>query len=179
MEERAWYIIQSYSGMENAVKTNLERRIKSMNMEEFFFQVLIPETKRYEKNKKGETKEIVEKLYPGYVFIDMIVTDDTWFMVRNTPMVTGFLGSSGGGAKPVPLLEEEIIPILKQCGLTQETPFECKVGDTVKIVSGTFANQYGRIEAIDLEKRQVQVLIDFFGRETPADLDFSEVKKEN
>ena len=108
----------------------------------------------------------------------MIVTDDTWFMVRNTPMVTGFLGSSGGGSKPVPLLDEEIIPILKMCGLTEDVKFEAKVGDKVKIISGAFANQYGTVDAIDLEKRQVTVLIDFFGRPTPADLDFAEVKKD-
>ncbi len=178
MEERAWYIIQTYSGMENAAKTNLERRIKSMNMEDYFFQVLIPEEKTYETKKNGEKKEIITKTYPGYIFIDMIVTDETWFMVRNTPMVTGFLGSSGGGSKPVPLLDEEIIPILQKCGIKQTEPFECKVGDTVRIVSGTFANQTGKIDAIDMEKRQVKVLIDFFGRPTPADLDFAEVKKE-
>ena len=178
MEERAWYIIQTYSGLENAAKTNIERRIKSMNMDEFFFQVLVPEEKRLEKKKNGEVKEVVSKIFPGYVFIDMIVTDETWFMVRNTPMVTGFLGSSGGGSKPVPLLDEEIIPILKMCGLTEDVKFDCKVGDKVKIVSGTFANQFGTIDSIDLEKRQVKVLIDFFGRPTPADLDFAEVKKD-
>ena len=110
--ERAWYVIQSYSGCENAAKVNLERRIKSMNMENYIFQVLIPETVRYEKKKNGEMKEIVEKQFPGYIFVDMIVTDESWFIVRNTPMVTGFLGSSGGGAKPVPLLPEEIIHVL-------------------------------------------------------------------
>lgn len=178
MDERAWYIIQSYSGMENAAKNNLERRIKSMNMEDYFFQVLIPEQKTIETKKNGDKKEVITKIYPGYIFIDMIVTDETWFMVRNTPMVTGFLGSSGGGSKPVPLLDEEIVPILKMCGLTEATPFECKVGDTVRIISGTFANQTGKIDAIDLEKRQVKVLIDFFGRPTPADLDFAEVKKD-
>jgi transcriptional antiterminator NusG len=178
MEERAWYIIQTYSGLENAAKTNIERRVKSMNMEEYIFQVLVPEEKKIEKKKNGELKEVVTKIYPGYVFIDMIVTDDTWFMVRNTPMVTGFLGSSGGGSKPVPLLDEEIIPILKMCGLTEDVKFEAKVGDKVKIISGAFANQYGTVDAIDLEKRQVTVLIDFFGRPTPADLDFAEVKKD-
>ena len=99
--ERAWYVIQSYAGCENAAKTNLERRIKSLNMEDYIFRVLIPETVRVEKKKNGELKEVVEKPFSGYVFVDMIVTDETWFMVRNTPMVTGFLGSSGGGAKPV------------------------------------------------------------------------------
>ena len=111
-EERAWYIIQSYAGCENAAKNNLVRRIKSMNMEDYIFQVLIPEVTHEEKKKNGEVKTVVERVYPGYIFVDMIVTDDSWFIVRNTPMVTGFLGSSGGGAKPVPLTDEEIIPIL-------------------------------------------------------------------
>ena len=97
--ERAWYVVQSYSGMEQAAKRNLERRIVSMNMQDYIFRVLIPETTRYEKKKNGELKEIVEKVYPGYIFVDMIVTDESWFVVRNTPMVTGFLGSSGRSAR--------------------------------------------------------------------------------
>ncbi len=178
MEERAWYIIQTYAGMENAAMNNLRRRIKSMDMEEYIFDLLVPEQKHTEKKKNGEIKEYYTKVFPGYIFIDMIVTDDTWFMVRNTPMVTGFLGSSGGGSKPVPLLEEEIVPILKMCGMTAGNPLGCEIGDTVKIISGTFAGNVGKVDAIDEEKRIVTVLIDFFGRPTPADLDFSEVKKD-
>lgn len=111
---RCWYIVQTSSGLEYAAKRNLEQRIISMNMQDYIFQVLIPETRHMEKTKKGVLKEVVEKEYPGYLFVDMIVTDDSWFIVRNTPMVTGFLGSSGGGAKPVPLTEEEVFPILKK-----------------------------------------------------------------
>ena len=177
MEERAWYIIQTYAGMENAAKTNLLRRVQSMNMEEYVFQVLIPETITYETKKNGEKKEIATKKFPGYIFIDMIVTDDTWFMVRNTPMVTGFLGSSGGGSKPVPLLEEEINPILKECGMLQEKPFECEVGDVVQIMAGPFVNYSGKIESIDNNSRKVIVLIDVFGRESQVEMDFDDVKK--
>ena len=108
----------------------------------------------------------------------MIVTDETWFMVRNTPMVTGFLGSSGGGAKPVPIPEEEMLPILKMCGAITEKPFECQVGDKVKIVNGPFAGQFATIDSIDFEKKIVKVLVDFFGRPAPAELEFDEVKKE-
>ena len=133
MEERAWYSVQTYSGMENAVKKNIERRIESMGMQDYIFNVLVPEEVRYEKKKNGELKEVIEKPFSGYVFVDMIVTDETWFMVRNTPMVTGFLGSSGGGAKPVPIPEEEMLPILKMCGAITEKPFECQGGDKVKI----------------------------------------------
>ncbi len=177
MEERAWYSVQTYSGMENAVKKNIERRIASMNMQDYIFNVLVPEERFLEKKKNGETREVVEKPFSGYVFVDMIVTDETWFMVRNTPMVTGFLGSSGGGAKPVPIPEEEMLPILKMCGMLTEKPFECEVGDKVEIIQGTFSGQYGVIDSIDNEKKVVKVLVDFFGRPTPAELEFDEVKK--
>lgn len=177
--ERAWYVIQSYSGCENAAKVNLERRIKSMNMENYIFQVLIPETVRYEKKKNGEMKEIVEKQFPGYIFVDMIVTDESWFIVRNTPMVTGFLGSSGGGAKPVPLLPEEIIPVLKSCGITIEANVKFAVGDEVQILNGNFAGQIGTVDSIDAETQTVTVLVDFFGRQTPTELSFEEVKPLN
>ena len=145
-------------------------------MEDYIFQVLIPEEKRYEKKKNGELKEIVERIYPGYLFVDMIVTDDSWWVVRNTPMVSGFLGSSGGGAKPVPLPNDEIIPILKQCGLKLEIQVDFKVGDVVNVVSGTFAGQEATVESFDVEKQIVTVLVDFFGRQTPQELRFDEVE---
>lgn len=173
--DRAWYVVQTYSGCENAAKKNLERRVESMDMGDLIFRVLVPEEKVIEKKKNGENKEILVKPFPGYVFIDMIVTDESWFMVRNTPMVTGFLGSSGGGAKPVPLPNEEIIPILKMCGITTDKEFKGKIGDHVKIVSGTFAHQEGVIDMIDNQKGTVRVLIYAFGRATPAELNFSEV----
>lgn len=173
---RAWYVVQTYSGMEYAAKRNLDRRIVSMNMEEYIFQVLIPEEKRYEKKKNGELKEIVERIYPGYLFVDMIVTDDSWWVVRNTPMVSGFLGSSGGGAKPVPLPNDEIIPILKQCGLKLEIQVDFKVGDIVNVISGTFAGQEATVESLDVEKQIVTVLVDFFGRQTPQELRFDEIE---
>lgn len=174
--ERAWYVVQSYSGMEQAAKRNLERRIVSLNMQDYIFRVLIPETVRYEKKKNGEMKEIVEKVYPGYIFVDMIVTDESWFVVRNTPMVTGFLGSSGGGAKPVPLPNEEIIPILRSCGITIEYNIDFKVGDNVNIVSGPFAGQQATVESMNMETQQATVLVDFFGRQTPQELSFDEIK---
>ena len=173
---RAWYVVQTYSGMEYAAKRNLDRRIVSMNMENYIFQVLIPEEKRYEKKKNGELKEIVERIYPGYLFVDMIVTDDSWWVVRNTPMVSGFLGSSGGGAKPVPLPNDEIIPILKQCGLKLKIQVDFKVGDVVNVISGTFAGQEATVESIDVEEQVVTVLVDFFGRQTPQELRFDEVE---
>lgn len=175
MNDRAWYVVQTYSGLESAAKRNIERRIESMDMQDCIFNVLVPEQTVLEKKKNGETKEVIVKPYPGYVFIDMIVTDDSWFMVRNTPMVTGFLGSSGGGAKPVPLSDEEMQPILKMCGITTEKLFAGSVGDKVKIINGTFTGQEGVIDAIDTQRGVIKVLIYAFGRATPAELLFNEV----
>jgi transcriptional antiterminator NusG len=175
MNERAWYVVQTYSGCENAAKKNIDRRIESMDMEDLIFKVLVPEIKQNERKKNGEMKEVAVKPYPGYVFIDMIVTDESWFMIRNTPMVTGFLGSSGGGAKPVPLSEDEIIPILKMCGISTEKEFAGDVGDRVRIVAGAFAHQEGIIDSIDNQKGTVRVLISAFGRATPAELNFNEI----
>ena len=176
--DRAWYVVQTYSGLESAAKRNLENRVESMNMQDYIFQVLVPEEKSMERKKNGELKEVITKPFPGYVFIDMIVTDETWFMVRNTPMVTGFLGSSGGGAKPVPLPEEEMAPILKLAGVTVDRTFLSQVGDEVQIISGAFAGQSGKIDEIDYDRGTVRVLVDFFGRLTPTELDFSEVKSD-
>ena len=176
MEERAWYIIQTYSGMENAAIRNIQRRIKSMNMEDYIFQLLVPEETHIEKKKNGDVKEVTTKIFPGYIFVDMIVTDDTWFMVRNTPMVTGFLGSSGGGAKPVPLLDEEIEPILKMCGMIKEQPFEGEIGDEVEIIAGPFEGYHGKIDSINKDKKVLSVLVDVFGRPAPTECAFDEVK---
>lgn len=177
MSERAWYVVTTYSGTENTAKRNIESRIESMNMQDYIFKVLVPEEKTFEYNKKGEKKEVIVRPFPGYVFIDMIVTDETWFMVRNTPMVTGVLGSSGGGAKPVPLPNEEIQPILRLCGVVTAPQFTIEIGEEVQIVAGAFSGQRGKVEKIDYEKENLRVLIDFFGRSTPAELSFHEVKK--
>lgn len=174
--ERAWYVIQSYAGCEAAAKRNLERRIESMNMQNYIFRVLIPETVRQEKKKNGEIKEISEKVFPGYIFVDMIVTEESWFVVRNTPMVTGFLGSSGGGAKPVPLPPDEIIPILRQAGVQAEANINFKVGDTVRVLTGTFAGQEVVVESISVDTQMVTVLIEVFGRQTPQKLYLDEVE---
>ena len=177
--ERAWYIIQSYSGMEYAAKRNLERRIVSMNMQDYIFNVLIPEEVHLEKKANGETKEVIERPFPGYIFVDMIVTDESWFIVRNTPMVTGFLGSSGNRAKPVPVPMYEMVPILKQCGVTIETAINFAVGDKVRVLSETFLGQEVVVESIDFDNQTVTVLIDMFGRQTPNELRFDEVEPVN
>ena len=173
--DKQWFVVQTYSGQEDSVKNNLERRIESMQMEDKIFQVVIPEQIKREKKTDGSTKEKVVKLYPGYVFIEMIVTDDSWFVVRNTPGVTGFLGSSGGGTKPIPLPPEEINPILKRAGLLETPTLDVEVGQKVRITAGPFMNQVGLVESIDQEKAMVTVLVEMFGRETPAQLTFDEI----
>lgn len=175
--ERHWYIVQTYSGYENSVKVNLEKRIESMQMEDKIFQVMIPEEIQLERKKDGELKEKVVKIFPGYVFVEMIVTDDSWFVVRNTPGVTGFLGSSGGGTKPVPLPPEEINPILKKQGLMEIPKLDVEIGDKVRVATGPFRDQIGAIDAIDEEKQEVTVLVDMFGRQTPVELSFEDIEK--
>jgi len=174
--KRMWYIVQTYSGFENSVKDNLLRRIETMQMENLIFQVMIPEELKTEKKADGSTKEKMIKMFPGYVFIEMIVTDDSWFVVRNTPGVTGFLGSSGGGTKPIPLLSEEINPILKKCGLLQVQKLNARVGQSVKVASGALIGRIGTIESINDEKGTVKILVDMFGRKTPIELDFAEIE---
>ena len=174
--KRLWYIVQTYSGFENSVKENLKRRIETMQMESLIFEVMIPEELRTEKKADGSTKEKMVKMFPGYVFIEMIVTDDSWFVVRNTPGVTGFLGSSGGGTKPIPLLPEEINPILKKCGMLSVQKLNAQIGQSIKVASGPFSGQIGTIEAINDEKGIVKILVDMFGRKTPIDLDFADIE---
>ena len=175
--ERRWYIVQTYSGYENSVKVNLERRIESMQMEEFIYQVMIPEEIRQERKADGTIKEKLVKIFPGYVFLEMVVNDDSWFIVRNTPGVTGFLGSSGGGTKPVPLPPDEIIPILKKCGLMEVPKLNVEVGEKVKVVGGAFRDQIGTVDSIDQEKQEITVLVDMFGRQTPVELSFEDIEK--
>src|SRR5574344_670378 len=175
--ERNWYLVATYSGMEYAVKRNLEQRIKSMNMEKYIFRVLIPERKYTEKTKRGLVKEVTERVYPGYVFVDMIVTDESWFIVRNTQMVSGILGSSGGSAKPVPLTPDEINPILKLCGVPIELHVNFGVGDTVRILVGTFAGLAAVVDSIDIEKEKVSVLVDVAARQTIQELVLNQVEK--
>ncbi|MBN2604340.1 MAG: transcription termination/antitermination factor NusG [Bacilli bacterium] len=177
MGDKRWYVVQTYSGFENSVKINLERRIESMQMEDRIFQVMIPEEIRIEKKADGTTKEKMVKIFPGYVFLEMEVTDDSWFVVRNTPGVTGFLGSSGGGTKPIPVPNEEIVPILKKCGLIELPTINVVVGEKVRVITGPFRDQIGSIDAIDSEKLEITVLVDMFGRKTPVELAFEDIEK--
>lgn len=178
--KRRWYIIQTYSGFENSVKADLERRIETMGQQDYIFEVLIPEEMYIDEKKDGTKVEKMRKMFPGYVFVEMIVTEKSWFIVRNTPKVTGFLGSSGGGTKPIPLPAEEINALLRKIGKLEEPVFDFKPGDVVTVIAGPFMNKNVEISSVNLEKQTVTVLIEVFGRLTPSELGFTEViKKED
>lgn len=175
-KEKHWYILQTSIGFENVAKTNLLRRIETMNMQDKIFQVLIPEEVYYDVNKSGKKVEKRRKTYPGYVFIEMKVDSESWFIVRNTPGVTGFLGSSGKGAQPVPIGPEEINPILQRCGMLTVEEFALDVGDEVRVISGPFKDTIAKIEDINEQKRTVKIFVEMFGRKTEYDVSFDEVE---
>ena len=173
--ERRWYVVQTYAGYENTVMTNVLKRIETMKMQEKIFRVLIPEEKEI-RIKDGVRKEKIKKTFPGYVLVEMIDTDESWYMVRNTPGVTGFLGSSGKGTRPVPLPQSEIDPILKTMGIVNtEITLDIEIGQRVLVAAGPFAGQVGTIDTIDGEQGKVSVLVDLFGRETPVELDLGQI----
>lgn len=172
--EKSWYVIHTYSGYENKVKANLEKRVESMNMEDKIFRVLVPMEDEVEV-KNGKKKITKRKVFPGYVIVEMTMTDDSWYVVRNTPGVTGFVGT---GAKPIPLLEPEVKAILKQMGMEDaKTKVDFEVKQSVKVIAGPFENFIGLVEEIHPEKGKLKVLVSMFGRETPVELDFSQVEK--
>ncbi len=171
---RHWYAIHTYSGYEEAVARNLKQRIESLGMEDKIFNVIVPTEKKI-KIKNGKRKIVEEKIYPGYVLVEMIVTDDSWYVVRNTPRVTGFVGS---GTVPVPLSSEEVNVLMKKMGVKEpKFKIDVAVGDTVRIIDGPFKDFDGKISEIDEERGRVKVLVSMFGRETPVELDFLQIKK--
>lgn len=174
-KQRAWYAIHTYAGYENAVERNLRQRIESLGVQNLIFDVLVP-VEKVVKIKNGKRVEAEEKIYPGYVLVDMIVTEESWYIVRNTPRVTGFIGA--GGTDPVPLRQEEIDAIfsrMKKAHIAQETDYE--VDERVLITDGPFSDFEGKISAIDTERGKVKLLVSMFGRETPVELDFLQIKK--
>lgn len=175
---KQWYVVNTYSGRERAVADMLEKRKYTQNLENYIFRIVVAETvEPGMKNGKPTGKDVVKNLYPGYVFIEMIMTDDAWFMVRNTPDVTGFVGSSGKGTKPFPIPNEEIEPVLKRMNIIDENMFSnYKVGDHIRIISGSFENSEGTIKSIDSETKKVSVSILFFGRPTTIEADFFEIE---
>lgn len=175
--EKNWYVVHTYSGYENKVKENLEKRVETMGMQDKIFRVIVPEEEETD-FKEGKKRTVMRKTFPGYVLVEIIMTDDSWYVVRNTPGVTGFIGSSGGGAKPTPLLPEEVTFILKQMGMKDrklEVDFE--IGEMVEVLEGPFAGFQGKVEEIELEQGKVKVSVDMFGRETNMELDFEQVER--
>ncbi len=171
---RNWYVLHTYSGYEEAVARNLKQRIESMGMDDKIFNVLVPTEKKI-KIKGGKRKIVEEKIYPGYVLVEMIVTDDSWYVVRNTPRVTGFVGS---GTTPTPISVEEIAELQRRMGVEEpKFKIDVAIGDAVKIVDGPFKDRDGKIAEIDEERGRVKVLVSMFGRETPVELDFLQIKK--
>ena len=171
---RQWYVLHTYSGYEDSVAKNLKHRVESLGMEDKIFNVLVPKEKKI-KIKGGKRKATEEKIYPGYVLVEMIVTDDSWYVVRNTPNVTGFVGA---GTTPVPVSPDEISEISQR--VEKETPkyaINIAVGDTVKITDGPFKEYEGKVSELDQEQGKIKVMINLFCRDTPVELDSLQVKK--
>lgn len=172
--KRGWYVIHTYSGYEDQVADNLKQRVDSMNMKEYIFNVIVPTEKQVE-IKNGKRKTVEKKIFPGYVLVEMNVTDDSWYVVRNTPNVTGFIGF---GVKPTPMSDEEIQRI--QSRMTAEEPkykIEFRIDDLVSITDGPLKGFEGKVTEIDEEKGKIKVMVNMFGRETPANIDFLQAKK--
>ena len=173
-QQKNWYVIHTYSGYEDAVAKALKQRVESLGMEDKIFNVIVPKEKKI-KIKEGKRKIIEEKIYPGYVLVEMIVTDDSWYVVRNTPNVTGFVGA---GTTPVPVSLQEIEILKKKMGVeTPQYKIDVQIGDAVKITDGPFKDFDGKVSEIDRERGKIKVLVNIFGRDTPVELDSLQVKK--
>ncbi len=174
--EKNWYVVHTYSGYENKVKANLEKRVESMGMQDKIFRVMVPEEEETE-IKNGKKKTTKKKVFPGYVLAELVMTDDSWYVVRNTPGVTGFVGSTGSGSKPIPLQPDEVDRVLKRMGMEKpQTDVDFELKETVKVKEGPFADFTGTIEEIDTDKQKVKVHVNMFGRETPVELDFAQIE---
>jgi transcriptional antiterminator NusG len=173
-DERQWYVIHTYAGYENKVKANLEKRVSSMNMGDKIFKVVVPMEDELQ-IKDGKKKIVKRKIYPGYVLVEMILTEESWYVVRSTPGVTGFVGS---GARPIPLRPDEVRQMLREPGAAEPRPrIRLVVGENVRVTGGPFQNFIGTVEEVQPEKGKVKVLVSMFGRETPVELDFTQVEK--
>ncbi len=173
-EGRHWYVIHTYSGYEERVAENLKQRIKSLKMEDKIFDVIVPKEKTIE-IKNGRRRTVEKRIFPGYVMVEMIVTDESWYVVRNTPQVTGFVGS---GTTPIPMSEAEVSTIQKRMGLEEpKFKIDLDASDLVSITDGPFKGFDGTVDHVDQEKGKIRVMVNMFGRETPVELDSLQVKK--
>ena len=176
--QKEWYVVNTYSGHENKVKEKLEMRASTMGLEDYIFRVVVPEQTEIEYNKDGKKVEKVKKMFTGYIIVEMIMTDEAWFIVRNTPGVTGFIGSSGKGAKPFPLTPAEVDKILGSMGMSRlDLGNELNVDDMVKVIEGPFSGMFGKIKTIDSATGALEVALDLFGQETIVELQVSQIKK--
>ncbi len=177
--EKQWYVVNTYSGHENKVKEKLEMRANSMDMKDYIFRVIVPEQKEVEV-KDGVSKEKVKKMFPGYILVEMVMSDEAWFVVRNTPGVTGFIGSSGKGAKPTPLQPYEVDRILQNMGISRlDVDKELEPGAKVKIIAGAFTGMYGIVESLDLPNQKLTLNVDLFGQETSVEVELSQIELAN
>ncbi len=175
--DKQWYVVNTYSGHENKVKEKLEMRAESMDMQDYIYRVVIPEEKVVEV-KDGQTKEKVKKMFPGYILVEMVMTDEAWYVVRNTPGVTGFIGSSGKGAKPTPLQPYEVDNILGNMGISRmDVDTDLSEGAKVKIIAGPFQGMFGVVDSVDLPNSKVMLLVDLFGQETSVEVELSQIEK--
>lgn len=176
-EEKNWYVLHTYSGYEKKVEQNLVSRMKSMGMEENIFDILVPEQEVFEE-KNGKMVSTMKKTFPGYVLVQMIMSDEAWYVVRNTPGVTGFVGSHGAGSKPSPMHPSEIDEVYRNMGVNpRKVEIDLQIGHVVEIISGAFAGMEGVVEGFDEDKGKVTVSVEMFGRETAAELDYFQVKE--
>lgn len=174
--EKQWYVVNTYSGHENKVKEKLEMRAQSMDMKDYIYRVVIP-TETVVENKDGVQKEKVKKMFPGYILVEMVMSDEAWYVVRNTPGVTGFIGSSGKGAKPTPLQPYEVDKILNSMGMSRlDVNKELEVGTKVKIIAGPFNGMFGTIDSIDLPNQKINLVVDLFGQETSVEVEMSQIE---
>ncbi len=177
MEDKKWYVVHTYSGYENKVKVNLEKRVETMNMDDRIFSILVPMEEEME-NKGGKRRIVQKKIFPGYILVEMLMTDESWYVVRNTPGVTGFVGSAGAGLKPTPLLDSEVKNIMRRMGVAATKPkIDFELNESVRVTSGPFENFIGSIDEINMEKLKIKVLVNMFGRETPVELEFDQIEK--
>ena len=175
--EKQWYVVNTYSGHENKVKEKLEMRSESMDMQDYIYRVVIPEETIVE-TKDGVVKERKKKMFPGYILVEMVMTDEAWYVVRNTPGVTGFIGSSGKGAKPTPLQPFEVDNILGSMGISRmNIDTELNEGAKVKIIAGPFNGMFGKVDSVDLANQKVMLFVDLFGQETSVEVELSQIEK--
>lgn len=175
--EKRWYVVNTYAGHENRVKENLEKRVESMGIQDSLFRIVVAEEPEIE-IKNGKTIEKMKNMFPGYVFVEMKMTDEAWYVVRNTPGVTGFIGSSGGGAKPFPVSPVEMESILRRMGQSdKKVTVDFVVGDMVKILTGPFSGMEGKVSAMNDQTQTASVMTMLFGRETPTDIAYNDLEK--